>query len=381
MEMNIYFAGSISGAGKFKKQQQRIVRICEDLGHTVVSRRHAFQMTGEVDENSGERDQKLKAKMVFERDLWWLMRKCDAVVAELSVAAYGLGFEMGLASVMGLPILGLVNDKAAKLSGFVKGNTFKNYKYEIYNQKTLRKIIGGWFEELAVFAKGRKGLYIAFEGLNQCGKGTQVELLINRLKQKGFPVWHCWEPGTTWLGQELRDLLQVQTEEIPVTRAEVGMLMAQRSQLVEKEIKKHLQLGEVVISDRSDGTGLAFQGMGRKQEILRMAVLSGYAVDQVHPDVVIYLQMPVTELMFRGFSEVNDRHEHEDVEFHERCRLGYEEVLRLDELAPPKTWYGVDALGKPEEVHERVWKIVNSKLPPSPKLRRTGKMQSSKIRK
>ena len=355
MEMNVYFAGSVAEGSRFKESQQKIVKICEDLGYTVVSRRHAFQIGSEVGKN-------ISAKEVFERDLWWLMRKCDVVVGELSVPSFGLGFELGVASIMGLPILGLVSNQVDKLSAFVKGNSFKNYNFKIYNQKTLRKLIQVWLEGLDIFAMKRKGLYIAFEGLNQCGKGTQVELLIRRLKELGYPTYHCWEPGTIWLGDELRKLLQVQTEDIPVVQAEVGMLMAQRSQLIEKEIKHHLQSGKIVISDRSDGTGLAFQGLGRGQGVLRVAALNGYAVDQVHPDVVIYLQMPITELMFRGFSEENDRHEHEDVEFHERCRKGYEKVLELDELAPPKTWYAVDGLGTPEEVHERVWKIVEQRL-------------------
>ncbi len=356
--MNIYFAGSIVGDPKFKTNQQLIVNALEKLGHVVVSKQHAFQIGSEVGNEKG-----MTPERIFERDLWWLMRKSEVVIAELSMVSYGLGFEMGVASVMGLPILGLVSKQVEKMSAFVKGNEFSGYKWREYDEDDLGKIIKDWFDDLDVFAKKRRGVYVAFEGLNQCGKGTQVKMLVERLMLGRYSVWQGREPGTTYIGEELRKLLQIQTEEVPMIRAEVAMLMAQRAQLVEKEVKDHLLLDEVVVSDRSDGTSLAFQGFGRKQGILRMAALNGYAVDQVHPDAVIYLQVPSKVVKVRGKKmEEHDRFEHEDDNFEELCRQGYEEAIRLDEAAPPKTWFAVDAVGAPEEVHARVWEVVKPYL-------------------
>lgn len=348
--MNIYFAGAIAGTKPNQKQiHQQIVSICEELGHTVVSRRHAYQVGKENIEPSD----------VFHRDLWWLMRKSDIVISELSLASYGLGFEMSLASVMGLPILGLVQEDSSP-SNFVFGNTFDNYQYKKYNHKNLHQEISSWIDSLDIFAQKRRGLYIAFEGLNQSGKSTQIKLLIEKLRQHKLPVWQCREPGGTWLAEQIRSLVQIQTEEEPTLQTDTTLYMSQRAQLVNKEIKPRLIDNQIVVSDRSDGTSLAFQGFGRGQNILRVAALNGFAVNNIHPDIVIYLDISDDEIIRRGkiTQEEFDRNEHENQDFHQLCRQGYEEALRLDQLSPPPTWFRVDAVGKPEEIHQKIWQII-----------------------
>jgi dTMP kinase len=202
-------------------------------------------------------------------------------------------------------------------------------------------------------------LYVAFEGLNNCGKGTQIRLLMERLEREKIEAWQGREPGTTYLGEQLRNLLQIQQQEIPELPAEVAMLMAQRAQLIGREVKPRLAAGQIVVVDRSDGTSLAFQGVGRGVGLFRVAALNGYAVDQVHPDVVIYLSVPERILHERGkTAEEHDRFEHEADEFHVMCKRGYEEALRLDAQSPPQTWFAIDASGTPEAVHERVWEVV-----------------------
>lgn len=291
------------------------------------------------------------------------MRKSDAIVAELSIPGYGIGYEIAIANVMGLPVLGLVNEKVEKMSAFIPGNSFSNYSWIKYKKTNLDKTIKSWINSLDNFSSKRKGLYIAFEGMNQCGKGTQIGLLVDKLQSLGHSIWQGREPGTTYIGEELRNLSQIQTKEVPDIRTEVSILMAQRAQLIGKEIKDHLLLGEIVISDRSDGTSLAFQGVGRGQDILRVAALNGYAVENIHPDMTIYLRVPRSIAVHRGKTEEEyDRFEHQGEEFEQNCYIGYEEILRLDKLTPPQTWYAIDAIGSPEEVHERVWETIKQYL-------------------
>jgi dTMP kinase len=166
------------------------------------------------------------------------------------------------------------------------------------------------------------------------------------------------------LGEQVRSLVQIQQNEVPVIQAEVSLYMSQRAQLIAKEINPRLFDNQIVVTDRSDGTNLAFQGFGRGQNILRMAVLNGYAVENIHPDITIYLDIPDKEIIRRGQVTVEefDRYEHESGEFHQLCRQGYEEALRLDQISLPQTWFRVDAVGTPEEVHENIWEIMRPKL-------------------
>lgn len=352
--MRIYFAGSIVGETRFKRNQKKIVEICESLGHVVVSREHAFKTGSEVERGISARD-------VFDRDMWWLTRECDAVVGELSIGSYGVGFELGIACVMGLPVLGLAHEQVDGLSAFVEGNSFPGYRIERYSDSTLEALLADWFRDVDVF--DRKGFYIAFEGLNSCGKGTQISLLEERMSALKMNVVCVREPGTTYLGEELRKLLQVQQVEVPSIRAEVSMLMAERAQLIDREIRGKLESGVTVITDRSEGTSLAFQGEARGQGVLRMAALNGYAVSVVRPDVTIYLRAEKDSLKGRERDGAGkDRFELEGDVFENMCFEGYEEVLRLDMLSKSRRWVVVDASLSIEEVHDRVWSIVESVL-------------------
>lgn len=350
--MNIYFAGSIVADPVYKDQQQEIVALCEQLGHTVISKRHAFTIGSEVSRGTDPKD-------VFERDMWWLLRKCDVVVAEISMMGFGLGFEIGCASMMGLQILALKHEKAEKISAFALGNTFREYTCITYTAASLKDILKKWLMGAAESIPKRKGVYIAFEGLNRCGKGTQIQLLQDRMEKEGWAFEHVFEPGGTWLGVQLRHLLQEQLQEVPAFRAEVGMLMAQRANLIEKKVVPALEKGVHVISDRSDGTSLAFQGMGRGQGVLRVAALSGYAVAGVHPDVVIYLRLSPEELTVRKKdTKGKDRFEYEQKEFERLCFEGYEKVMALESLAALSNWHALDATLSPQEIHRQIWKIV-----------------------
>lgn len=350
--MNIYFAGSIVGDSKYKPQQQWIVEMCEELGHVVVSRRHAFTIGTEVARGANPRE-------VFERDVWWLVRKCDVMVAEMSVAGFGLGFETALAGVMGMPVLGLRHETAGTVSAFVLGNTFWGFELETYGDETLREILGAWLKRMSLQLPKRKGKYIAFEGLNRCGKGTQVKMLEDTLKKENLEFESVYEPGSTGLGKQLRYLLQEQTDEIPAVKSEVSMFMAQRAHLVEEVVVPALENGKHVISDRSDGTSLAFQGSGREQGILQVATLNGFAVNRIHPDVVFYLRIDRQTREKRGKDAIGkDRFEFEAEEFEQRCYEGYEKVMELETNVGPQHWHAIDATNSPEEIHREIWKIV-----------------------
>ena len=271
-------------------------------------------------------------------NLWQLVRCCDGVLIGDEVGEMNLGVVLGIGFVMDMKVgvLRKVNVELLK---------------EFNNVKCVDGM-GEIREWLGVFeSRDGWGKYIVFEGMNSCGKGTQLDLLRDKLKDDD--VWFCREPGTTWIGNELRRLLQEQKMEDPVVRAEVEMLMAQRSQLVMAEILPRLKQGVDVISDRSEVTSLVFQGVARGEGVIRVGALNGYAVYGLRPDLVVYLRAEKSVLDMRDKDgDGKDRFELE----------GDDELVRLDQLSGSNRWRVVDAGGTVEDVEEKVWSIVANGL-------------------
>ena len=360
---SIYFAGSIAGGSNFKKQQQDIVLALEELGHFVVSRQHAFTLKSEK--------KTIKPKDIFERDIWWLLKKSQVMVAEVSTPSFGLGFEAGVAGMAQIPVIALVaEEQKGKISAFVEGVSHMGHWQVVYYPKNNPKKIKGLLKKALSKVKipHFKGKYIAFEGMNQCGKGTQIEMLAKRLDKEGIDYEIVKEPGKTWLGWEIRKLLQAQEEDIPTIRAEVALLMAQRAHLVEKLIIPSLKKGKLVISDRSMGTSLSFQGLGRKEGIIGIAGLNNYAVKQVIPHLTLFLDISLEEMKRRKGKEEDepdgpDRFDYkEKLDFTKRCFRGYKKVIQLDRKSPPKRWKVIDGHGTREEVHNKVWESIKKVL-------------------
>src|SRR5216684_5996407 len=106
------------------------------------------------------------------------------------------------------------------------------------------------------------GAFITFEGIDGCGKSTQLRLLASELRVRGVTVVTTREPGGTPLGQKLRAaLLDVQEEVDPLT--ELLVFAADRAQHVRRVLRPALASGQVVFSDRYADATVAYQGAGR----------------------------------------------------------------------------------------------------------------------
>jgi dTMP kinase len=106
------------------------------------------------------------------------------------------------------------------------------------------------------------GAFITFEGIDGCGKSTQLRLLASQLRLRGIPVVATREPGGTTLGQKLRTaLLDVQEQVDPL--AELLVFAADRAQHVRKHLMPALEQNQVVLSDRYADATVAYQGGGR----------------------------------------------------------------------------------------------------------------------
>jgi len=176
------------------------------------------------------------------------------------------------------------------------------------------------------------GMFIAFEGVEGSGKGTQIRLLEEYLESTGRPVLVTREPGGTVLGESLRDAVLRKDHESVDARAEALVFAASRAQHVVSVIRPALAEGKIVLCDRYVDSSLAYQGVARglgEQDILQ---LNAWATQGLFPDLVILLHLEPEVGLARKPGE-GDRIEDEDDAFHARVSDAY---LQLAEEHPER---------------------------------------------
>lgn len=208
------------------------------------------------------------------------------------------------------------------------------------------------------------GKLITFEGLDGCGKSTQLALEAERLRRQGFAVTATQEPGGTSLGQRIRQIvLDAAGQEIsPLT--ELALMFAARAQHIEQVIRPALRAGEMVLCDRFTDSSVAYQGYGRGVSLEVIRGLETGLCQGVRPDLTVILDIaPDTGALRTGnrnraASQPATRFEQEGGEFFRRVREGYREIARQE----PERVRLVDGRGNIEEVHERVHQAVEAFL-------------------
>ena len=193
----------------------------------------------------------------------------------------------------------------------------------------------------------RRGKYIAFEGWEASGKSTQARLLSQRLD-----AVLTREPGGTALGLAIRDLL-LGNGPAPTERAEALLFAADRAQHLAEIVEPALAEGRDVITDRSYGSTLAYQGYGRGQSIEELMRLVEWTSGGLLPDLVVLLTVAVDTADGR-LGDKRDRMESEDGDFATRVIEGFTALAEAD----PDRWVVVDGAGSIEEVAARVAKVA-----------------------
>ena len=179
------------------------------------------------------------------------------------------------------------------------------------------------------------GFFITFEGIEGCGKSTQLELLKAWLESRGKQVLSVREPGGTLLGERVRALLLNSTEEGMDPWAELFLYEACRAQLVSRVIKPALASGKIVLCDRFFDSTLAYQGFGRGLDRVKIQGLNSLATGSLVPDLTILVDCPEEVGLKRAWARINaasgakeDRFEKEETAFHRRVREGFLEIAR-----------------------------------------------------
>lgn len=177
--------------------------------------------------------------------------------------------------------------------------------------------------------------YVALDGPDGGGKSTQALALCDHLRGLGRTVLHLREPGSTPVGEALRDLLlATSTGQLrPVTEA--LLFSAARAELVERVIGPALAKGEVVVSERCFVSTLAYQGLaytdpGKALDYDWMLDLTRRVHGNILPDAVFVLDVDAEHASRRCESRTKDRFEARDAAFHERVRSAYRTIAERD---------------------------------------------------
>src|SRR2546425_5894321 len=201
------------------------------------------------------------------------------------------------------------------------------------------------------------GAFITFEGIDGCGKSTQLRILASELRVRRVEVVTTREPGGTSLGQKLRAaLLDVDEQVDPL--AELLVFAADRAQHVRKHLLPALETNHVVLSDRYADATVAYQGAGRGFDPKLIKEIVQLATGGLQPDLTLLLDLSVAESINRtrrrAENKQKDRLDIEAADFHTRVRNAYLEIAK----AEPDRVRMIDARGSIEETHRVVKEIA-----------------------
>jgi len=167
--------------------------------------------------------------------------------------------------------------------------------------------------------------YIAFEGIDGCGKSTLAEKISSQLNQSGINNVLVREPGGTKVGEGIRNLL-LSHEYVVSEFTEALLFAAQRSQLINEVVQPNIEKNIKIISDRSAYSSVAYQGVGRGLGYEKIYQLNDIAINSLWPQKVILIDIDPKVALER--QAIADRIGSDKIEFFEKVRAGYLEIAK-----------------------------------------------------
>jgi dTMP kinase len=199
-------------------------------------------------------------------------------------------------------------------------------------------------------------MFLTFEGIDFCGKSTQVDLLKNYLVSTGKQVQIIREPGGTEISEKIRDILLDKQNHMMFMETEFLLFSASRAQLVREKIKPYLDKGYYVISDRFHDSSTAYQGFGRGIPYDQIVKVNQMAIGDNVPDITFFIDIPVEEAQRRKEVSKNielDRIEISEDNFYSKVREGYYAIAEKDKRI--KILNGMNSI---ESIHSSVKKEI-----------------------
>lgn len=203
-------------------------------------------------------------------------------------------------------------------------------------------------------------MFISLEGPEGSGKTSQMAALVAYLRQVGYPVLATREPGGTSIGDQVRTVLLTNLDNKEMhPRTEILLFQASRAQLVEQLIRPALAEHQVVLCDRYADSTLAYQGYGHQVNLVTLRAIVDFATGGLKPDLTLLLDIEVEEgLRRRSHSGKWDRLDGYELDFHQRVRAGYLELMETE----PQRWVCIDASQPFERVQSEMRTRVLERL-------------------
>lgn len=203
----------------------------------------------------------------------------------------------------------------------------------------------------------KKGLFITFEGIDGCGKTTQLNLLAEYLKSKDFEVLITREPGAIGLGEKLREILLNYDGEVS-SNCEAFLFLADRAQHIDMLVKPAIEAGKIVLCDRHTDSTIAYQGYGRGVDLKQIKTLNEIATSGLKPDLTFVFDVDMETSQSR-VGKNKDRMESAGLEFHKKVRQGYLEIAKQE----PERVKVINSKDSIENIFEKVKEYISLNLP------------------
>ena len=209
-----------------------------------------------------------------------------------------------------------------------------------------------------MFSFSTGGIFISFEGIDGCGKSTQVDLLLKKFKTMELDALLIREPGGTDVSETIRELL-LKNQKINISpRTEALLMAASRAQLTREKIAPSLKDGFCVIADRYKDSTLAYQGGGRNLDLKILNRINNFASYDIDPDITFLIDIIPEEAILRCQFDSNDRIENEGLEFQRKVRDSY---LKLSKKYSNR-FVKINGKLTIEEIHRVIWKNLKNRI-------------------
>jgi len=201
------------------------------------------------------------------------------------------------------------------------------------------------------------GRFIVLDGPEGCGKTTQVQRLVARLREQGRQATAVRDPGSTPVSERIREVLLDRRLPDMDARTELFLYMASRSEMVARIVRPLLEGGLVVVSERFVSSSVAYQGFAGGIEPALIWEMGRVATGGIEPDLTILLDLEI-EAGFSRIARARDRMESKDRAYHEKVRQGF---LRMARERPDR-FVVVDASRAPDAVARDIESAVKRVL-------------------
>ena len=209
-------------------------------------------------------------------------------------------------------------------------------------------------------------LFITFEGIEGCGKTTQVERLSKTLSRYHLPHVVTLEPGGTEVGRQIRRILLDAGNKGLAPLTELMLYEADRAQHIEEIVRPALEQGTWILCDRFFDATVAYQGGARGQDRQLIDFLNDNVTGGIKPDRTFLLDCPVETGLSRAIArnrtardKGQDRFEREEKAFHSAVREAYLELARIDR----ERFIVIDAASSRDDIEKEIFHHVRSMLP------------------